>query len=140
MLCLRIECLTHATEFGCNTFALFVAPHGTWLGHPISEQDVAKSPLCSRVRLRGIICWDPLDAVRDVVRHEHPELKAEDHREKKRPVPGRLSDTRIRSAMMSGHHQRPDRFTTPGWVRQLLRDPGEPEEQRDENGAAREPN
>ena len=75
-----------------------------------------------------------LEVVREVVRHDEPELKAEDNDKEQTPVSGCLNDTSIRSATMSGHHQRPDRVIPPGRVRQLLRDPGEHEEQRQDHG------
>ena len=64
-----------------------------------------------------------LDAVREITRHNDPELEAQDKSEKQTPVPRGPGDSSS-SAMMSGHHQRPDRFTPPGCMRRLLRDPG----------------
>ena len=48
-----------------------------------------------------------LEAVREVARHDEPELKAEDNCEEHAPVLGGRSGTSIRSAMMSGHHRWP---------------------------------
>ena len=46
-----------------------------------------------------------LEVLRDVVRHDEPELKAKGNGEEQTPVPGCFDDSNVRSATGSGHHR-----------------------------------